>query len=96
MYKVQLAEEHEGCLVLQASLNVRYLPAIGDQAINDTLHPTTGKPVKVFAKVTKVILRPAQNPAVDAIIVMEVLRVALMAQPTPDASVDGNHDTRRT
>lgn len=62
-------------LVLQASLQIPNLPTVGDQAINNTQHPMTGRPVQVFAQVSKVLLWPAQNPEVDAIIVMEVLNV---------------------
>lgn len=75
MFKIQFAEQRGESLELHGLITVPHMPAVGDQAVNDTLDPRTGKPVKVYAKVARVLVHPPQNPAVDAIVVMQVLRV---------------------
>jgi hypothetical protein len=73
MYTIHLAEEKNGELQLQGVIEVHHIPAVGETLTHQTV--VSGKMVKVYGQVVKVIMRPPEYHPIDAIIVIRVLQV---------------------
>ena len=73
MHTIRLAEEKNGELQLQGVIEVDHIPAVGDTLTHQTV--VSGKIVKVYGQVVKVIMRPPEYHPIDAVVVIRVLKV---------------------
>ena len=73
MFTIRLAEEKDGELQLQGVIEVHHIPAVGETLTRQTV--VSGKMVKIYGQVVKVIMRPPEYHPIDAVIVIRVLEV---------------------